>query len=131
MAIQHYKKSLSLLVLQATLAILWNVAGLWLMSQGKDDLGPQATYAAVVLLVLLIIGYFVSLKKGFDTIYVFFAFVAFIISFYGIATGLTRSHSLWTSEFWRYTGMLIHVLGIIGFVYALMTFSKKRKERLD
>lgn len=129
MAINHYKKSLSLLVLHASLAILWNVVGLWLISQGKEGISPNATLKAILLLLLLITGYFVALKRGLDTIYVFFAFVAFIISFYGIAMGLTRDHSLWTSEIARYVGVAINFIGVIGFVYALITFSGKRKER--
>jgi len=129
MAIKHYNKSLSLLVLHASLAILWNVIGLWLISKGEDALSPNPTSKAIVLLLFLITGYFLSLKKGLDTIYVFFAFVAFIISFYGIATGLTRDHGLWSSETARYLGASINLIGIVGFVFALISFSAKRKER--
>jgi predicted permease len=129
MALKHYNKSLSLLVLHASLAILWNVIGLWFLSKGQDGISPNATSKAIILLVFLIIGYFFSLKKGMDTIYVFLAFVAFMISFYGIAMGLTRDHSLWASDIVRYTGVAINLIGVIGFVFALIKFTSKRKER--
>jgi len=127
MAIKHYKKSLTLLLIHATLGVLWNIVSLWLISQGKIALGPNPTYIAIVLLLFLIVGYILSLKKGYDTIYTFFSLIAFIISFYGIATCLTRVHDLWYSELWRYVGMAINVFGVIGFIYALNTFVNRRK----
>ncbi len=127
MAIKHYRSSLSLLLIHATLGVLWNIVSLWLISQGKVSLGPNPTYIAIVLLLFLIIGYILSLKKGYDTIYTFFALIAFIISFYGIATGLTRVHELWFSELWRYVGIAINIFGVVGFIFALNTFTKKRK----
>jgi hypothetical protein len=127
MAIKHYKKSLAFLVTHAVLGIVWNVVGIWLISQGKPALGPIATYTAIILLTILIIGYFISLKTGNDTIYSFLAIVAFFASFYAIAGSLTKSHSLWSSETWRFTGIFINLFGVIGFIYALITFTKRRK----
>lgn len=127
MAAKNYKHSLFFLLSHAFLGILWNVTGLLLISQGEQALGPSTSYVIIVLLLLLIFAYIFTLQKDYSTIYVFLAFIAFSMSFYTIVGGFTQNHSLWPSDFWRYTGMGINILGIIGFVYALKTFAARRK----
>ena len=111
----------------AFLSILWNAIGLWLISQGKQPLGPTATYAAIVILLILSFGYTFSLVKDHPAVYLFLAGIGLALASYAISGGLIKDHGLWSSEFWRYVGMAINTLGVIGFVSAIETFVVRKK----
>ena len=68
MAEKNYNTSLFFLLSHAVLSIVWNVIGLWLLSQGKQALGPTATYAAIVLFLLLSAGYIFFARKNYTQI---------------------------------------------------------------
>ena len=125
--IGKYGNSLFFLLSHAFLSILWNAIGLWLISQGKQPLGPTATYAAIVILLILSFGYVFSLVKDHPAIYLFLACTGLALACYAISGALTRDHGLWPSEFWRYAGMAVNAIGVIGFVCAVKTFADSRK----
>ena len=127
MNIGSYKNSLFFLLSHALLSMLWNAAGLWLIYQGKPALGPTATYAAIVLLLMLSAGYISSLMKNHPVIYLVLACVGFFLACYAISGALIKDHGLWPSEFWRYAGMAINALGVIGFISAVKTFVERKR----
>ncbi len=100
----------------AVLSIVWNVVGLWLLSLGKQALGPTAAYAAIVLFILLSSGYIFFAEKEYEKMYLLLACIGAALACYAITGGLTKDHSLWPSEFWRYAGMAVNALGVIGFL---------------
>ena len=122
-----YNTSLLFLLSHAFLSIVWNIIGLWLLSQGKQALGPTATYAAIVLFLLLSAGYIFFSRKNYSKIYLVFACIGAALACYAIAGGLTKEHALWPSEFWRYAGMAVNALGVIGFIWGVKNFVDRRK----
>ena len=124
---KNYNTSLFFLLSHAFLSIVWNLIGLWLLSQGKQALGPTATDAAIVLFLLLSIGYIASSRKGYSIIYLVLACIGAALACYAIIGGLTKDHGLWPSEFWRYAGMAVNVLGVIGFISGVKAFVIERR----
>ena len=122
MADKNYNTSLYFLLSHAVLCIIWNAIGLWLLSQGKQAIGPTATYAGIALFFLLAVGYIFFSNKDYSKTYLIFAGIGAVLAGYAITGGLTKDHALWPSEFWRYAGMAVNALGVIGFILGVKTF---------
>ena len=122
MLINEYKIPLFFMVLHAFLAALWNVAGVWLISQGQSPLGPTASMTGVAVLAVLILAYIVTLKKGHEKAFLFLAFLGAVLGVLTIYGALTKDPSLWPSEFWRYAGIAVNSLAAIGFALTLKVF---------
>ena len=127
MNIGSYKNSLFFLLSHTLLSMLWNAIGLWLILQGKPALGPTATYAAIVILLVLSAGYIFSSIKDHPATYLLLACIGFFLACYAISGALTRDRDLWPSEYWRYAGMAINALGVIGFVSAVKMFVDRKR----
>ena len=54
-----YKSALILMLLHALFVVIWNIAGVWLISHGKSALGPTATLTGALLFVVLIVVYLI------------------------------------------------------------------------
>ena len=115
------------MVLHAFLAALWNVAGVWLISQGKSPLGPTASMTGVWVLLALMLIYIVTLKKGYEKTFLFLSFFGAVVGLLTIYGAFTKDPSLWPSEFWRYAGIIVNSLAAIGFILTLKVFFKKNK----
>jgi len=122
-----YRMPLIFMVLHAFLAALWNVAGVWLISQDQSPWGPTASMTGVAVLAILILAYMVTLKKGYEKFFLFLAFLGAVLGVLTIYGALTKEHSLWPSEFWRYAGIAVNSLAAIGFVLTLKVFFGKEK----
>ena len=127
MAEKNYRISLFLMLSHAFLTIVWNVIGLGLLSQGKPALGPTATSAAIVLFILLSIGYIFFSRKNYSIVYLVLAGIGAALAGYAITGGLTKEHSLWPSEFWRYAGIAVNALAVMGFIWGVKTFKNSKK----
>ena len=110
------------MVLHAFLAALWNVAGVWLISQGQSPLGPTASMTGVAVLAVLILAYIFTLKKGYEKAFLLLASVGALVGLLTIYGALTKDPSLWPSEFWRVAGIAVNSLAAIGFVLTLKVF---------
>lgn len=126
MLIDSYKTPLVLMVLHAFLAALWNIAGVWLISQGRSPLGPTASMAGVAVLAVLILIYIVTLQKGYEKSFLFMALIGALVGALTIYGALTKDHSLWPSEFWRVAGIAVNALALIGFSSALKVFFQRK-----
>jgi len=127
MLINIYKIPLFFMVLHAFLAAVWNVGGLWLISQGQSPLGPTASTAAIILMIILILIYIFTLKTGYEKVFIFMALIGALLGSMTIYGALTKEHTLWPSEFWRYAGIAVNSLAAIGFVLTLKVFFEKYK----
>ena len=116
------KKPLLFLCSHAALVIVWNVAGIMLLSQGKSALGPTASWAGAGLFAIFIALYWVCFSKGYRKTFLVFAAIGSLLGFSAIYGALTKDPSLWPSEFWRYAGIVVNSLGLIGFALALKNF---------
>ena len=122
-----YKTPLYFTVLHAFIAAIWNVAGLILISKGESPLGPTASSAAIILMLILIVTYIITLKKGYEKTFLIIAFLGAILGSVTIYGALTKEHTLWPSEFWRYAGIAVNALAAIGFMLSLKIFFGKNK----
>ena len=130
MLTEVYKKPLQFMVAHASLSAVWNVAGVWLLSQGKSALDPTASLTAVVVLAVLILLYIVTLKKGYEKTFMLLAFVGALAGSLTIYGAFTKDPVLWPSEFWRYAGMAVNALALVGFFLAVKVFFQRRGERV-
>ena len=126
MLIGTYKTPLVFMVMHAFLAAVWNLAGVWLISQGQAPLGPTASFTGVIVLLVLIMIYIFTLKKGFEKTFLLMAFVGALVGALTIYGALTKEHSLWPSEFWRIAGIAVNSLAVIGFSLTLKQFFSKK-----
>ena len=114
------------MVLHALLAALWNVAGVWLISQGQSPLGPTASLTGVAILAVLILAYIWTLKKGYEKTFLLLASVGALVGLLTIYGALTKDPGLWPSAFWRFAGIAVNSLAAIGFVLTLKVFFQKK-----
>jgi len=119
------------MVAHAFLAALWNVAGVWLISQGQSPLGPTASLTGVAVLAVLILAYIFTLKKGYEKTFLVLVFIGALVGLLTIYGALTKEHSLWPSEFWRYAGIAVNALALIGFSFAMKVFFQRKNEHTN
>ena len=125
--INTYRTPLIFMVLHAFLAAVWNVAGVWLISQGQPALGPTASLAGVTVMAVLIAIYIFTLKKGYEKSFLLIALMGALLGLMTIYGALTKDHSLWPSEFWRYAGIAVNSLAPVGFTLAGKLFTSHKK----
>ena len=111
------------MVSHAILVIVWNLVGVWLLSNNKSALGPTATIIGAVVFSLFIVAYLYSYSKGLKKVFVFLITIGALFGSFAIYGALTKAPNLWPSEFWRYAGIGVNLLGIIGF---LLIFKKSK-----
>ena len=123
-----YKQALVFMVLHALLVILWNIAGVWLLSQGKSALGPTATLTGALLFVVLITAYLILYKKGLEKAFLITVLIGALLGSMAIYGAFTKDPGLWPSEFWRYAGIAVNSFGVLGLLFALKSFFKRNNE---
>ena len=121
MAKLNHRTSLIFMMAHAILVIAWNLVGVWLLSNNKPALGPTATIMGAVVFGLFILAYLYSYSKGFKKVFMFLITIGALFGSFAIYGALTKDPSLWPSEFWRYAGIGVNLLGLIGF---LLIFKK-------
>jgi len=114
------------MVMHAFWAAMWNVAGVWLMSHGQSPLGPTASLTGVAVLAVLILIYIYTLKKGYEKTFLLMALIGALVGAMTIYGALTKEHNLWPSEFWRFAGIAVNSLAVIGFTLTLKQFFSKK-----
>ena len=129
MLTNSYRTALLFMVAHAFLAALWNVAGVWLISQGQSPLGPTASLTGVAVLAVLILAYIFTLKKGYEKSFLALALVGALLGLLTIYGALTKEQSLWPSEFWRYAGIAVNALALIGFLSAMKVFFQRQNAK--
>lgn len=121
-----YKPALVFMVLHALLVIIWNIAGVWLLSHNKSALGPTATFTAALVFAILIAIYFWFYKKGWEKLFLTVVTIGALLGSIAIYGAFTKDPALWPSEFWRYAGVAVNGLGILGLLFSLkVLFIKK------
>lgn len=126
----NYKITLYFVVLHAVLVIVWNIVGVWLLSQNKSALGPTATLTAAFVFAGLIVVYLFFFKKGYEKLFLSIVSMGALSGSIAIYGAFTKDPSLWPSEFWRYAGVAVNVLGILGFMFAVKAFYKSDKNKI-
>ena len=114
------------MVFHAILVIVWNIAGVWLFSHGKPALGPTATLTGALLFAVLIVIYFLFYKKGYEKLFLIAVIIGALLGSMAIYGAFTKDPALWPSEFWRYAGVAVNSLGILGLVFTLRALFHKK-----
>ncbi|MCK5906685.1 MAG: hypothetical protein KAG37_03795 [Flavobacteriales bacterium] len=120
-----YKIAIVFLVLHALLVIVWNIVGVWLISQGKSALGPTATLVGALVFAVIISVYILLYKKAMEIGFLITAILGASMGIFAVYGALTKDPNLWPSEFWRFAGIAVNTLGILGLIFALKAFFKK------
>ena len=121
-----YKLTLLFMVFHAILVIVWNIAGVWLISHGKSALGPTATLTGALLFAVLIVVYLILYKKGLEKAFFIAVLIGALLGSMAIYGAFTKDPALWPSELWRYAGVAVNSLGVLGLLFALKAFFKKK-----
>jgi ABC-type multidrug transport system permease subunit len=98
-------------------------------STGHSDYRPTTSFGAIVLVLLLGTGLVAFLCKGAETAYILLSLVGLLMSALAIYGGFTKDSSNWPSEFWRWAGITVNAVGVLGFVLALGTFHSQKISR--
>ncbi len=126
LSVKKYKSALILMVLHALLVIAWNIVGVWRLSRGESALGPTATLVGALIFAILIIIYFLFYKKGYVKLFLTVVTIGALLGSMAIYGAFTKAPNLWPSEFWRYAGVAVNLVGVLGFILALNGFFKKK-----
>ena len=95
------------------LSCVWNLAGVYLLSRDLAALGPTASMTTVALLVGLALLMVIGAKKQ-PYLYLASSLVAMTGASAAIAGAFSLNPSLWPSEIWRYAGVGLNCLALVG-----------------
>lgn len=123
---KNYKTALIFMLLHASLVIVWNIVGVWLLSQDESALGPTASLVGALVFATLIAIYLFFYKKGYEKLFLSIVSIGALLGATAIYGAFTKDPVLWPSEFWRYAGVAINTLGISGFIIALRGHYKSK-----
>ncbi len=107
------KTALNLQLVWAAFSILWNIIGSILLSQGKQALGPTASWTAALILLIFGILLWFAFQKN-QKLYAFLSVLVILLVTKPLFNAFTGDASLWPSVFWRILGAVINFMGLIG-----------------
>jgi len=70
--------------------------------------------------------YVLTLQKGYEKTFLLIALIGALVGAMTIYGALTKEHNLWPSEFWRFAGIAVNSLAVIGFTLTLKQFFSKK-----
>lgn len=125
--ISKYGLALAMQLLHLVLCAVWNGVGLWQKAQGLQSIGPTASSLGVILSIVIAGVLVFLLAKSHESIYLALSFVPLVIAVLTIYGGFTQDLSNWPSEFWRWAGILVNTIGLIGFGIAIATYLRRNR----
>lgn len=117
--------ALPLQIIWAVLASIWNIAGVILVSQGQQPLGPTATLTGAAVLAVAAVVLYWSVGKA-PYVYVLLSALAGIMAALTVYGAITGEPSQWPAPFWRIAGAVLNVAGVIGAAAGIIGFFKWR-----
>jgi hypothetical protein len=108
-------------IVWALLASLWNVAGVSLIAQGQRPLGPTATMAGAITLIVIVAVLLVTVRRA-PLIYAAVSGVAALIALGAVVNAFRQDPALWPSEFWRYAGAVLNAVGFVAGAAAVWAY---------
>ena len=106
-------------LLHAALCIIWNIAGLWLLSNDLQPIGPTASMAAIGLIIVFSATLILGERNNQPVSYLLASGLLALAAVSAIFGCFTKDSSLWPSEWWRYAGIAVNSIGVVGFGLAL------------
>lgn len=126
---QWLKPVLYLQLTWVALCILWNVAGVILLSQGLKSPGPTASLIAALVIALIGVGLISSLNRR-HTIYLILSILVGIMGYLAVANAFSADPMLWPSDFWRYAGAALNSVGVLSALLAVTGFIRWKSSRV-
>ncbi|GAA6151206.1 hypothetical protein [Pseudoteredinibacter isoporae] len=112
------------------LCIVWNIAGLILLSNGEPALGPTASVSAIAVLL----GFACAIALGvwrWPYLYMFATAILMFLASSAVIPAYTQDPSLWPSDYWRYGGALLNGLGALVCARGLLGFWQWRSRHAE
>ncbi|HAZ79740.1 MAG TPA: hypothetical protein DCX08_07375 [Porticoccaceae bacterium] len=106
-------------LLHVTLCVIWNMAGLWQLLSDLQPIGPTASMTTIGLLIVFAATLVLSERNNQWVPYLLVSGLLGIGAVTAIFGALTKDPLLWPAEFWRYVGIAINSIGVVGFGLAL------------
>ena len=101
----------------------WNVAGVMLVAQGRQPLGPTASAVVVMVLLLLGAGLWFGFRRS-RALYVTMSILLGVGAFFAVRQAFVGEAAFWPSAFWRWSGAGLNLAGlaanIAGIAIALL-----------
>ena len=120
--IQYYRPALYVQFLYAFLVIIWNAVGLWQRSEGLVSIGPTASTSVIAFALTLVVALYLLVNVGAQKFYMMTSLVILVVASLAIFSAFTKDLNLWTSEFWRWAGVLINSIGVASFFLAVKIY---------
>lgn len=112
------KMALYLQLPHLALSAIWNVAGVMLIAQGLTAPGPTASLLTASLLILFAALMLLGAVRYWP-LYLLVTLLVLIAASMAIFSAFYKPASLWPSDFWRYTGVLLNLTGVIGAIWGI------------
>ncbi|MDG0968483.1 MAG: hypothetical protein P8O06_01465 [Porticoccaceae bacterium] len=106
-------------LLHVSLCIIWNTVGLWQLSNDLQPIGPTASMVTIGLLTVFSATLLLSERNNQWAVYLLTSGLLGIGAVMAIFGALTKDPLLWPNEFWRYAGIVVNSIGVVGFGLAL------------
>jgi hypothetical protein len=108
------------------LSIIWNIVGVVLINRGGVALGPTASI--LTALILFIFGVLIFLGAKHKTIlYLIVSVLALLGAAIAIYGAFSKDSSMWPSDLWRYAGVSLNSLGVVGALWGFTRLLNARK----
>lgn len=117
---QSWPLSLVFLVVWSFLCAAWNFYGVTQLAKGLSALGPTATYVGGGLALVLGVA-LVAASRSWPGVYKLLAAMAGVLAAITIVGSFTKDAALWPSDFWRFAGVAVNAIGLVGAVLAVST----------
>lgn len=121
----HLKPALSLQLTHLLLSIAWNIVGVILIARGLPAPGPTASLLTALILLVLA-GFMLLGAVRYRNLYLVVTLVVLLGAVSAIGPAFNKPAALWPSDFWRYAGVLLNSLGVIGALWGIKIYFNNR-----
>lgn len=116
--------TLSVQLIHVALCIVWNLVGVYQLSQGIQSIGPTASLIGVVILFVFGSALFLAASKNWRWLYLSVSLLLVWGAVSAIYGGFTKDVALWPTPFWRYAGILVNAVGVVGFCMVIASLRR-------
>ncbi len=111
-----------------SLSVAWNIVGVLLIERGLRAPGPTASFFVAAFLLALALGMFWGARR-FVPLYLGASWLAGLGALWAIVQAFRLDPSLWPSASWRYAGVLLNALGVLGAAWGTLAWLRWRRFR--
>jgi len=124
----HVRRPILVQETHVLLAAVWNVAGVLLIEQGLRAPGPTASLGVAAFLLALGLGMVVGARRR-PFLYLALSGLAGAGALSAIVQAFQLEPGLWPSPFWRYAGVVLNGLGVLGAAWGFGVWMRWRRSQ--